>query len=319
MTGLQQAIAAGLISGGGLWLVAVQFSPAWPNLAQSLAMLAPTAAARPAAQKGRGWEAVGAWGLAKLPAKIRPIPDKDLRLLRLTPTAFMARKMAYALAGLLLPGLLVTGLILLGAHLPVALPAGLALVTGVIGFLLPNLAIRSQAARARREWVRTLACFVDLVALERSCGSGTTQALEVAAGVGDSPVFHRLRECLDRSAWAGVAAWDGLRDLAEELGLTDLADVADIIRVSGTEGAGIYTTLAPCYTCTKLLAAARIAAVYYEHDYESSDRRRDEHWQSIFRESGIAVWRKVELSPESGAAFAAAFTGITSERRLGKH
>lgn len=85
------------------------------------------------------------------------------------------------------------------------------------------------------------------------------------------------------------------------------------------EGAAVYTTLAPCYICTKLLAAARITEVYYEHDYESSDRRRDEHWQSIFRESGILVWKKVTLSPESLAAFAGAFSGITSERRLGRH
>jgi dCMP deaminase len=85
------------------------------------------------------------------------------------------------------------------------------------------------------------------------------------------------------------------------------------------EGASVYTTLAPCYICTKLLAAARIAEVYFEHDYESSDRRRDEHWQSIFKESGIRVWRKVTLSPDSMRSFADAFSGITSERRLGTH
>jgi Deoxycytidylate deaminase len=85
------------------------------------------------------------------------------------------------------------------------------------------------------------------------------------------------------------------------------------------EGAAIYTTLAPCYICTKLLAAARIAEVYYEHDYESSDRSRDEHWKSIFRESGIKVWEKVIMSDSSLASFAQTFAGITSERRLGKH
>ena len=82
------------------------------------------------------------------------------------------------------------------------------------------------------------------------------------------------------------------------------------------EGATVYTTLAPCYICTKLLAAARVREVYFEHDYESSDRRRDEHWQSIYRESGIRVWQKVVLGPDSMAAFAAAFSGITSVRRL---
>ncbi len=85
------------------------------------------------------------------------------------------------------------------------------------------------------------------------------------------------------------------------------------------EGASVYTTLAPCYICTKLLAAARISAVYFEHDYESSDRKRDEYWQGIFRESGISVWEKVALSDTSLASFAEAFGGITSGRRLGTH
>jgi dCMP deaminase len=85
------------------------------------------------------------------------------------------------------------------------------------------------------------------------------------------------------------------------------------------EGASAYCTLAPCYICTKLLAAARVAEVYFEHDYESSDRRRDGHWQGIYRESGIKIWSKVTLSPDSLAAFAGAFAGVTSERRLGPH
>ncbi|MDR2391474.1 MAG: CMP deaminase [Planctomycetota bacterium] len=85
------------------------------------------------------------------------------------------------------------------------------------------------------------------------------------------------------------------------------------------EGAAAYCTLAPCTICTKLLAAARITEVYFERDYESSDRRRDEHWQSIYRASGIKTWRKVSISPGSLAAFSAAFAGITSERRLAPH
>ncbi|MDR0362450.1 MAG: dCMP deaminase family protein [Planctomycetota bacterium] len=85
------------------------------------------------------------------------------------------------------------------------------------------------------------------------------------------------------------------------------------------EGAGVYTTLAPCYICTKLLAAARIKEVYFEHDYQSADRKRDDHWKSIFRESGILVWERITLSPGALAVFREAFSGITSGRRLGEH
>ncbi|MCL1855342.1 MAG: dCMP deaminase family protein [Clostridia bacterium] len=85
------------------------------------------------------------------------------------------------------------------------------------------------------------------------------------------------------------------------------------------EGATVYSTLAPCYICTKLLAAARILDVYFEHDYESSDRNRDRHWQSIFKESGIRVWQKVTIDPAALDIFKSAFEGVTSERRLGPH
>ena len=37
------------------------------------------------------------------------------------------------------------------------------------------------------------------------------------------------------------------------------------------EGATLYATLAPCYVCLKLIAGARIRAVFYEYAYESSD------------------------------------------------
>lgn len=82
------------------------------------------------------------------------------------------------------------------------------------------------------------------------------------------------------------------------------------------EGASIYVTLAPCYVCTKLLASARIKHIYFEHDYESSDRTRDQHWSSAFSEMGIETWEKIRLSEESITQFTEALSRITSERRL---
>lgn len=235
-------IIAGVVAGFGLWLIVVRFLPAHPNLAQALTLLNPlTDVAR--TEKPRGWQAVGQWGLNRLPPKLCPVPTADLALLGLTPAGFVARKIGYALAGLVLPSAAGVCLILTGVHLPVlALPI-VALVCAGLGFMLPDVQIRAAAARARVEFSRTLACFVDLVALERFCGSGTKQALDTASTVGDSWVFTRLRETLDRSTWAGLTGWDGLRELAGDLALPDLSDVSDIIRLSGAEGAGIYRIL----------------------------------------------------------------------------
>jgi len=243
MTGLRYAIIAGLCGGTGLWLVLAWFMPARPKLAQALAMLSPFTDSVRTTEPPHGWEVVGAWGLDKLPEWVRPIPAKNLALLSITPSAFLARKIGFAIGGLLAPGVVAVVAALVGMPLPWVVPAVTAVALAGAGFMLPDLDVRGKAARARRDFSRTLACFVDLVALERSCGSGTKQALDTAAGVGDSWAFRRLRECLDHSTWAGVAGWDAMSELAAELDLPELSDVADIIRISGSEGAGIYRIL----------------------------------------------------------------------------
>jgi dCMP deaminase len=53
------------------------------------------------------------------------------------------------------------------------------------------------------------------------------------------------------------------------------------------EGAVLYTTLAPCYVCLKLLATSRITEIYYEHQYESLSPERDRFWQQAVQQAGI--------------------------------
>ncbi|MDR0783975.1 MAG: type II secretion system F family protein [Propionibacteriaceae bacterium] len=241
MNAIQYAILAGGAIGFGLWLILLKLMPTYPNLAQSLALLGPGVEQNEA--PAQGWDKLGAWGLDKLPTTLRPIPTQDLALLQVTPATFLARKLTYALVGLLLPGLVSITLPLLGITVAWVIPPIICLVTAAVGYLLPDLEVRTKAAKARREFSATLACFVDLVAMERACGSGTRQALDAAAAVGDSWVFLRLREALDRATWAGKAGWDGLRELANEVQVSDLSDLADIMRLSGAEGAGIYRIL----------------------------------------------------------------------------
>jgi len=81
------------------------------------------------------------------------------------------------------------------------------------------------------------------------------------------------------------------------------------------KGATIYQTLAPCYTCTKLMAVAGIRRVVFEHEYESQDRERDMMWRKAIEEAGMEV---VQIKPsETAIRQAVAFiAGETSERRL---
>jgi dCMP deaminase len=81
------------------------------------------------------------------------------------------------------------------------------------------------------------------------------------------------------------------------------------------EGATLYTTLAPCYVCLKLIATARIRAVYYEHVYESMAPERDRFWKDAMRDSGIQILQRLAVSPGAYDYILADITGITSRRR----
>lgn len=81
------------------------------------------------------------------------------------------------------------------------------------------------------------------------------------------------------------------------------------------EGATLYTTLAPCYVCLKLIATARIRGVYYEHIYDSASAQRDLFWRQAVREAGIDVFEQLLISPETYDYILSDIRNITSRRR----
>lgn len=248
MTGTLQLVllGGGLIGGAGALLL-WHLVPTDPDLGDTLARLSPVSAAdkaREAATAPSRVERLGQWGLARLPTSAwTATPTKELRLLQIPVARYHGEKIAYALGGLVL-GPLLTGLwVLLGWSVPVAIPTIGSLALAAVGFFLPDYNVRDEAKKARRDFARALASYIDLVALERVSGSGPRQALEVAAEVGDSWVFQRLGEELARTRWSGVTPWESLEELGDELGLPELADLADIMRLSGEDGAQVWGTL----------------------------------------------------------------------------
>ncbi|SMC22830.1 dCMP deaminase [Desulfacinum hydrothermale DSM 13146] len=80
-------------------------------------------------------------------------------------------------------------------------------------------------------------------------------------------------------------------------------------------GATLYTTLAPCYVCLKLIATARIRAIYYEHQYESATPERDRFWKEAIQEAGIQVFEQLIISAETYDYILSDIRNITSRRR----
>jgi pilus assembly protein TadC len=255
-TALMLALLAGGTAGLGVTLVVRELLPAQPQLAAALDRLAPPPLARTtnaaAVQLGDD-DPAGTSGLETrvglavqrhldgLP--LLRVPTRELMLLRLPVHRWLGQKVLMGLLGLLFPALFTLVATAMGYPLPVAPPALGGLALGALLFLVPDVEVARRAAAAREEFARATGAYLDLTALERAAGAGATQSLEQAAGVGDSWVFVRLREELTRARLSGTPPWDGLHALAAELAVPELSDLADIMRLSGEQGAAVADTL----------------------------------------------------------------------------
>lgn len=246
MAGLSLAMAAGaLLMLGGVLLVA-RLLPAQVDLAEALGRLTPSRHAELVAstESTSVKERLGVWAIRALPPGMwARTPTRELALLRIPLAKFYGDKLTFAALGLVAPPLLGLFFDVLGIGLPIMVPSIASVALAVVMFFIPNYNAIDDAKRARVEFARALGAYIDLVALERHNGSGVRQAMESAAAVSDSWVFRRLSEELGRSRWSGLPPWDALHALAEELGLPELEDFADIMRLSGEEGAAVYDNL----------------------------------------------------------------------------
>jgi Flp pilus assembly protein TadB len=252
-------ITAGLLAGLGCALVIGELIPAAPDLQAAIGRLD---------SRGRaGWAVPSSWfarlgGRAAAAAPWLPVPVTDLRLLGRDPATWLVTKIGYGVLGLALVPVL-SALLLLGGHaLPWTVPAGGSLALGAVMFVLPDLVTRASARELRADFRHAVTSYLDLVALERGAGAAPTEALEAAAAVGGGWAFQRIADALDQARKASLPPWDGLSALADEIGVRELADVAEIAAIAGQDGARILDTLTARAESMRAqaLAAARAQA-----------------------------------------------------------
>lgn len=252
MNALTMAMLAGGCVGLGVSVLVRELLPAHPDLAGALDRLSgrgpragergPDDGAVPSASGVQG--RLGGWVMPRLAgAPWVLIPTRELQLLRQSPQTFLGQKVLLAAIGLVFPALFSTVIALIGWRLPLAVPAVAGVLLAAALWWVPDLEVRAKAQAARGEFARAICAYLDLVALERAAGSGTVQSLEKASMVGDSWVFHRLQQELQLAQLTGVPPWDGLGELAEQLSVPALQDLADIMRLSGEQGAAVYESL----------------------------------------------------------------------------
>jgi pilus assembly protein TadC len=234
----------GAAGGLGIALLIAEFAPRQPKFAAALERLGSVEASTstgPATLEER----LGSWGfryLADLPGF--RVPTRDLMILNRSPQQHFATKILLGLIGLLVPAIFAALFWVLGFSPFVIGISGLATIPlAAVMLVLGDVMVKQQAEEARQEFARAIAAYLELVAAERKRGASPSLALEEAATVGESWVFARIRQELLRAKFSGTQPWDALRELSTEIGVKELGEVADIMRLSGEEGAAVYESL----------------------------------------------------------------------------
>jgi hypothetical protein len=237
-------VAAGVLVGLGFFVVLRELMPASSRLDAALARLATghdEPSRRPTAdrQAARGTLA----RRLRAAAPWLPVPGPDLALLGQDPESWLVSKITCGVVGVALPPLVGGLAIVAGVRLPWSIPVVVGLALGVLFFFAPDLVTRVNAAEKRADFRYALSSYLDLVGLERGAGAGPTEALEAAALIGGGWAFERIAMALDAARGVGRPPWAGLANLASEMGVDELASLADIAGVAGEEGGRVMDTL----------------------------------------------------------------------------
>ena len=238
------ALLTGVGVGLGVLLIVAGVRPAAPTIASVLAEVdaargsRPTAATPPSTSVFALHRLLGAWlaGRGADRSWSTPAVRADLAVVGEPVETLLARKVAWALAGLLLPPVLCALVAVAGATVPVLVPVWVALSAAAIGFLLPDVRLRQAAAARRRSFRTAISAYLDLVAMRMASGAGLAEALGEAATVGDGFAFARLRSALEDARIDGITPAAALRRLGEQLVLPDLVDAS--LRLSLVDASG---------------------------------------------------------------------------------
>ncbi|WP_338672603.1 type II secretion system F family protein [Streptomyces sp. SCSIO 30461] len=157
----------------------------------------------------------------------------------------VAGKAVCAAAGLLAPWA-VALLLRLGAGVEAGwlMPSAGSLSLAVLLFFAPDLTVRKQAARRRREMRHTLSLVLDLTVIALAGGAGIQQALTQAVASPGGWAASKLRHALHIAQLTRTSPWSHLGELGRQLDVSDLAELASTLNLAGSEGAKIRGSLA---------------------------------------------------------------------------
>ncbi len=231
----------GIGFGGGLWLCLIGMARPQPALTDALRSL------EQPSNGGASKRQVAAVRLATTVAEVVGLDlgvlRRDLRITDRTVDRHALEKIVAAASLFALPIIVTVVLAAAGVSVPLSFAVAASLLAGAAGFVVPDLTVRNEAARRRREFRHTLAAYLDLVVIVVAGGAGTESALHDAADAGEGWAFAAIRRALAGARLSGVTPWNALRDLGGELGVQELSELAAGVSLAGEHGARIRASL----------------------------------------------------------------------------
>lgn len=140
--------------------------------------------------------------------------------------------------------LLATFVEAVGIALPGPGPVLLAALAAAGGLSVPGLLLRSEAEEAREAMRGDLALFQELAVLVLAAGGGVDSALAMAAGSGDGRSWELLRGALTRAQVTRRPPAETLGELANEIDMVELAELAGTVALATTGGTRLRDSLA---------------------------------------------------------------------------
>jgi Flp pilus assembly protein TadB len=240
----------GAIIGLGVYALIRAFSPSRRSAAARVAQIDAMRAAGPAGGpephatdlRGRVGRRVAAfyleqgWELRSLRA--------DLAVLDRSWESFLATKVMLSAVGLVFGPFLFAAVLELGMGLNPIIPVWLALAFAGIFFFLPDLEVRRDAVKKRKDLRRVIGAYLDLVSMNLAGGRGLPEALMAAADISDGWALVRIRNCLSDARITGTSQWVALGRLGQELGIEELIDLSVTLGLVADDGAKVRESLA---------------------------------------------------------------------------
>ena len=246
------ALIVGALTGFALFLLIFALIPRRVGLARRIAAFdagrAP--ALRTVSYRGDGKESAFSKRLGAALAKFCAEQGWEFRSLRANLALvgksfenYLASKVMLGFLGLILPPILLLALGFAGLHLSVIIPVWVALVFAGVFFMLPDLELKQQVDKRRRDFRHAIGAFLDLVAMNLSGGRGVPEALMAASEIGEGWAFWRIRDALANARITGQTPWQALGVLGEEVQVSELKDLSAALSLVAEDGAKVRESL----------------------------------------------------------------------------